>query len=236
MMSPALVIQARCAFTIHNPPETSPVQARHIVAEEAQVQVELILPTFETLLEDTLNTLTDTGVKATTEARQTRKFQRHYPEKLHGAQYRRLKRGLWLLRALGAHAPEYQSHYRHHHVRCDGLEMIKGKRELNGHDKEIKLRAVTLVHYSRQHRQILDISTIGGPMAEAVARDKVRAPVKCTDKDRGLVRHRDKDRDNMFHTNRDFGILVWECGQPCHFTSTCSRLRAGIAESGADSC
>ncbi|KAK9113649.1 hypothetical protein Syun_020446 [Stephania yunnanensis] len=57
----ALGIQAGCVFTVHNPPETSPVQAGPTMAEEAQVQVELVLPTLETLLEDTLNMPSDTG-------------------------------------------------------------------------------------------------------------------------------------------------------------------------------
>ncbi|KAK9168969.1 hypothetical protein Syun_001109 [Stephania yunnanensis] len=69
---------------VHNPPDTSLVQAGFKVADEAQVQVELVFPTSETLLEDTLSTLTDTSDRATTEERQTREFQRHYPKKFHG--------------------------------------------------------------------------------------------------------------------------------------------------------
>ncbi|KAK9170153.1 hypothetical protein Syun_002293 [Stephania yunnanensis] len=63
-------------------------------------------------------------------------------------------------------------------------------------------------------------------MAEAVARDRVRVPIKCRDRDRGLVRH----RDNMFHMDRDFNLLVWECGQPGHFTSMCSQQQACTIE------
>ncbi|KAK9142249.1 hypothetical protein Syun_011649 [Stephania yunnanensis] len=78
---------------------------------------------------------------------------------------------------------------------------------------------------------------IRGLMAEVVAkdRDRVRVPVKCRnrDRDKGLVKHR--DRDSMFHTDRDFNVLVWECGQPGHFTNTCSQQRAGTTEPGADS-
>ncbi|KAK9092680.1 hypothetical protein Syun_027591 [Stephania yunnanensis] len=70
-------------FIVHNPPETYPVQAGLIVAEGAQVQVELILRTSDKLPEDTLSTSTDTGVRATTEERQAREFERHYPEKFH---------------------------------------------------------------------------------------------------------------------------------------------------------
>ncbi|KAK9151004.1 hypothetical protein Syun_009313 [Stephania yunnanensis] len=61
-------------------------------------------------------------------------------------------------------------------------------------------------------------------MAEAVARDRVRDPVKCTDRDNDLVMHRRKDMD-MFQLERDFNVLVWACGQPgtdscyCHARS-----------------
>ncbi|KAK9140253.1 hypothetical protein Scep_009934 [Stephania cephalantha] len=74
-------------------------------------------------------------------------------------------------------------------------------------------RRVTLVHYSSQHCHILNISTIRGLMAEAVARDRVRDPVECTDRDNNLVMHRDKDMD-MFHLDRYFNVPVWACGQP----------------------
>ncbi|KAK9135130.1 hypothetical protein Syun_014460 [Stephania yunnanensis] len=68
--SAALVIQVgRVFFTVHNQSEISLVQAGPTMAKEAQVQVELILPTSETLLEDTLSTPTDTSDRATTEAR-----------------------------------------------------------------------------------------------------------------------------------------------------------------------
>ncbi|KAK9166685.1 hypothetical protein Scep_001876 [Stephania cephalantha] len=30
--------------------------------------------------------------------------------------------------SVGAHASEYQSHYRHRHIQYEGLEMIEGKR------------------------------------------------------------------------------------------------------------
>ncbi|KAK9106656.1 hypothetical protein Syun_022667 [Stephania yunnanensis] len=50
--------------------------------------------------------------------------------------------------------------------------------------------------------------------------------------DRGLVRH----RDNMFHTDRDFNVLVWECGQSGYITNTCSKQRAGTTEPVAYSC
>ncbi|KAK9115459.1 hypothetical protein Syun_022256 [Stephania yunnanensis] len=107
--------------------------------------------------------------------------------------YERLKRRLWLARALRAHASEYQSRYRHRYSRCEDLETIGGKRK------------VTLVHCSSQHRQILSISTIRGLMVEAVTRDrdKVRVLVKCRDRDRGLVKHRDSDKENMFHMDRE---------------------------------
>ncbi|KAK9128443.1 hypothetical protein Syun_017240 [Stephania yunnanensis] len=55
------------------------------------------------------------------------------------AQYKRLKRRLWLARALRAHASEYQSRYRHRYSRNEGLEMIRGKRKLDGRDKESNL-------------------------------------------------------------------------------------------------
>ncbi|KAK9157397.1 hypothetical protein Scep_003971 [Stephania cephalantha] len=43
--------------------------------------------------------------------------------------------------SVGAHASEYQSHSRHRHIQCEGLEMIRGKRGLDGRGKEINLRA-----------------------------------------------------------------------------------------------
>ncbi|KAK9135134.1 hypothetical protein Syun_014464 [Stephania yunnanensis] len=43
--------------------------------------------------------------------------------------------------SVGAHASEYQSHSRHRHIQCEGLEMIRGKRRLDGRGKEINLRA-----------------------------------------------------------------------------------------------
>ncbi|KAK9107725.1 hypothetical protein Syun_023736 [Stephania yunnanensis] len=117
------------------------------------------------------------------------------------AQYRRFRSGLWLARALGAYAPEYQSHHRHSYSQCEGLEMIEGERELD------VLVGPSLVHYGSQHRQILSISTIRRLMAEPVAKDKVKVPFKCKDRDKGLVRHRDRDRDNMFHMDWDFNVL-----------------------------
>ncbi|KAK9093449.1 hypothetical protein Syun_028360 [Stephania yunnanensis] len=42
-------------------------------------------------------------------------------------------------------------------------------------------------------------------MAEAVAKDRVRDPVKCTDRDSDLVMQRDKDMD-MVHLDRDFNV------------------------------
>ncbi|KAK9169679.1 hypothetical protein Syun_001819 [Stephania yunnanensis] len=44
------------------------------VVEEAVVQVKLVLPTLETLVEDTINTLTDMGVRVTAEASQAHEF------------------------------------------------------------------------------------------------------------------------------------------------------------------
>ncbi|KAK9082957.1 hypothetical protein Scep_029428 [Stephania cephalantha] len=67
-------------------------------------------------------------------------------------------------------------------------------------------------------------------------RETGRVSIKCTNRDRGLVMHRDKDRDNMFQLDRDFNVLVWECGQPGHFTSRCSQEQAGTTKPGADSC
>ncbi|KAK9121707.1 hypothetical protein Syun_019324 [Stephania yunnanensis] len=95
-------------------------------------------------------------------------------------------------------------------------------------------RKVTLVLYNSQHHPILSISTIRRLMTEAMARvrDRVRVPVKCRDRDRGLVRH----RDNMFHTDRDFNVLVWECGQPGYITNTCSKQRVGTTDPVAYSC
>ncbi|KAK9081939.1 hypothetical protein Syun_030921 [Stephania yunnanensis] len=78
------------------------------------------------------------------------------------------------------------------------------------HFGELVQRKVTLVLYNSQHRQILSISTIRGLMAEAMAGDSVGVTVKYRDRDIGLVRHRDKD--TMFHMDRDFNLLVWECG------------------------
>ncbi|KAK9082930.1 hypothetical protein Scep_029401 [Stephania cephalantha] len=40
-------------------------------------------------------------------------------------------------------------------------------------------------------------------MGEAVSRNRVRGPVKCTDRDIGLVMHKDKDMD----LDRDFNVL-----------------------------
>ncbi|KAK9098277.1 hypothetical protein Syun_025322 [Stephania yunnanensis] len=75
-------------------------------------------------------------------------------------------------------------------------------------------------------------------MAEAVAkdRDRVRVPVKCRDNDKCLVGHKYRDMDNRFHQDKDFNVLVWECGHLGHFTSTCSQQQAGITEPGAESC
>ncbi|KAK9148730.1 hypothetical protein Scep_007487 [Stephania cephalantha] len=77
--------------------------------------------------------------------------------------------------SVGAHAPEYQSHYRHRYSQCEGLEMIGGKRGTAA-------------------------STV---RSLAVARDRVRDPVECTDKNNDLVMHRDKDID-MFHLDWNF--------------------------------
>ncbi|KAK9098561.1 hypothetical protein Syun_025606 [Stephania yunnanensis] len=57
-------VQPRIDFKGHGPK----------VVEEAQVQVDLVLRTSDTLPKDTLSKPTDTGVRATAEARQTRKF------------------------------------------------------------------------------------------------------------------------------------------------------------------
>ncbi|KAK9163269.1 hypothetical protein Syun_004171 [Stephania yunnanensis] len=135
------------------------------------------------------------------------------------AQHMGLMRGLWLARAMEAHAPEYQSHYRHRHIRCEGLEIIRGKRELNGHGKEIKLIAYDLLRF--HHMQHI---------LRQLARDKVRVSVKRTERDKGLVRHRDKDMDNTFHLDRDFDVPVWECGQPGHFTSRWCVLCLEVSE------
>ncbi|KAK9169155.1 hypothetical protein Syun_001295 [Stephania yunnanensis] len=53
------------------------------MAEEAEVQIELVLPIYETLYEEMLSAPTDTGVRVTAKARQSREFQRHHPEKFH---------------------------------------------------------------------------------------------------------------------------------------------------------
>ncbi|KAK9098282.1 hypothetical protein Syun_025327 [Stephania yunnanensis] len=45
--------------------------------------------------------------------------------------------GVMVSENVGVHASEYQSHSRHHHSQCEGLEMIRGKRGLDGRDKEI---------------------------------------------------------------------------------------------------
>ncbi|KAK9099337.1 hypothetical protein Syun_026382 [Stephania yunnanensis] len=58
------VIQAEHVFTVHNPPEKLPVQARPAVIEVTHVQAEIVSPIPETLAEDTPSTPIDTGVVA----------------------------------------------------------------------------------------------------------------------------------------------------------------------------
>ncbi|KAK9114197.1 hypothetical protein Syun_020994 [Stephania yunnanensis] len=96
--------------------------------------------------------------------------------------------------SVGVHASGYQSHSRHRHIQCEGLETIGGKRELDGRGKEINLRAYC-------------VSTMCGVYGPVV-----RDQVECTDKNNDLVMHRDKDID-MFHLDWDFNIPVWSYGQ-----------------------
>ncbi|KAK9160522.1 hypothetical protein Syun_006863 [Stephania yunnanensis] len=72
--STALVIQAGCVFTVHNPPEKLLVQARPAVTEVTHVRSEIVPPIPETPAEDTPSTSIDTGVKATVEVRRAREF------------------------------------------------------------------------------------------------------------------------------------------------------------------
>ncbi|KAK9142619.1 hypothetical protein Syun_012019 [Stephania yunnanensis] len=43
--------------------------------------------------------------------------------------------------SVGAHVSKYRSHSWHRHIQCEGLEIIRGKRGLDGRGKEINLRA-----------------------------------------------------------------------------------------------
>ncbi|KAK9121866.1 hypothetical protein Syun_019483 [Stephania yunnanensis] len=45
--------------------------------------------------------------------------------------------GVMVSESVGANASEYLSHSRHRHIQCEGLEMIREKRGLDGRDKEI---------------------------------------------------------------------------------------------------
>ncbi|KAK9168721.1 hypothetical protein Syun_000861 [Stephania yunnanensis] len=74
--------------------------------------------------------------------------------------------------------------------------MIREKRGIDGHGKEINLKAYC-------------VSTICGVYGASVR--WVRDPVECTDKDNNLVMHRDKD---MVHLDREFNVSLWGYGQP----------------------
>ncbi|KAK9121642.1 hypothetical protein Syun_019259 [Stephania yunnanensis] len=91
--------------------------------------------------------------------------------------------------SVGVHASEYQSHSRYRRILCEGLEMIREKRGMDGRGKEINLKAY-------------DISTTCGVYGASVRW------TSAEDEDRGLVMHRDKDMD-MFHLDRDFNVSVW---------------------------
>ncbi|KAK9082400.1 hypothetical protein Syun_031279 [Stephania yunnanensis] len=66
-MSAALVIQAGCVFTVHNPPEKLLVQAGPAVTEVTHVRAAIVPHIPETPAEDTPSIPIDTGVKATVE-------------------------------------------------------------------------------------------------------------------------------------------------------------------------
>ncbi|KAK9150222.1 hypothetical protein Syun_008531 [Stephania yunnanensis] len=104
--------------------------------------------------------------------------------------------------SVGVHASEYQSRSRHRHIQCEGLEMIRGKRGLDGRGQEINLRAYC-------------VSTMCGVYGASVrwTNAEVRDPVESIDRDSDLVMHRDKDM-YMFQLERDFNVPVWAYGQP----------------------
>ncbi|KAK9169458.1 hypothetical protein Syun_001598 [Stephania yunnanensis] len=215
----ALVIQAERVFTIYNPPEKLPVQAGPAVTEVTYVRAEIV----RSILEDTLNTPTDTCVRATTEASKVDVWWRTTEVSM--GTVRNLKRTEFQTsrRALGSQL-QYIDRY------IFVMKYAGGAADTETNQADYIQCRVTPVHYRSQHRRILNISTIKWLMVEAVDRDRVRVPVKYRDRDRGLVGHKDRDRDNMFHMDRDFNVPVWECGKSCRFLSRCSRWRAGTAE------
>ncbi|KAK9121796.1 hypothetical protein Syun_019413 [Stephania yunnanensis] len=158
---------------------------------------------------------TDTGVKVTAKARQSREFQRHHPKKFHGVSLfgeadvwlRTTVASMWTLKIGSGVVTTDRAHYRRHKAYASDY--------WSHHNAELR-------YCITPAGTVLSISIIRGLMAEAVARDRVRDPVECTDKDNDLVMHRDKDMD-MFHLGRDFNVHVWAYGQP------------GTTEPGTDS-
>ncbi|KAK9114857.1 hypothetical protein Syun_021654 [Stephania yunnanensis] len=100
--------------------------------------------------------------------------------------------------------------------------------------RNTRIRRVTLVHYSSQHCQILSINTIRGLMAEVMARDSVRIPVKCRDRDRGLVRLEYRDKDNMIHMV--YSLLGVHEGAQLVTEEPSSSRRSPARHGGAQTC
>ncbi|KAK9162413.1 hypothetical protein Syun_003315 [Stephania yunnanensis] len=183
-----LANKVMCVFTVHNPPETSLVQAGPIVAKEAQVQVELVLRTSDTLLEDTLNTPIDMGASVTAEARQTRTA--------NATEY--------IIKPTGRRGRSLVAYY----GGVDGEQSVPKEYRLSDHlteDQGLVQRKVTLVLYNSQHHQILKHQYHQRTDDRGSGQRRVKVSVKCTDRDKGLVMHRIKDMD-MFHLDRDFNV------------------------------
>ncbi|KAK9132614.1 hypothetical protein Scep_012142 [Stephania cephalantha] len=82
--SAAPVTQGRSAPIVQDTITVPTSPTRPVIDEGAQVQVERVPPTPDTPKEDTPSMPTDVSIRATTEVRQSREFQRHHPEKFHG--------------------------------------------------------------------------------------------------------------------------------------------------------